>query len=197
MQLIKGTTILLEDSPISNVLIGEPRDGREYTIAVPKGDSNDWADKKVSFYGRQWRTIGLPEEGMEENLPLCWNKKVRVRLCEATGLTVYSVSDYSRYYYPDAEVTDLRGVKVTGKNMQSADKLTALIYSCTETDGYVPRAGDIILRGECDFVFDTSDERTASESMRTFREEQPLFAVIKEISAQKNGLKNDLRITAR
>jgi hypothetical protein len=196
MQLIKGTTILLEDSPISNVLIGEPRDGREYTIALPKGDSNDWADRKVSFYGRQWRTIGLPEEGMEENLPLCWNKKVRVRLCEATGLTVYSVPDYHRYYYPDAEATDLRGEKVTGKNMQSADKLTALIYSCSDVQ-YTPKTGDIIIAGEAGFVFDTESQQSISESMKLLRAEFSDLAVAESVQAQKNGLKNDLRITAR
>lgn len=49
-----------------------------YQLAIPKGDTHDWEDKKVEFWGRQWRTIGKPIEGQEELIPLLWNKKVRV-----------------------------------------------------------------------------------------------------------------------
>ena len=49
-----------------------------YQLAIPKGDTHDWENKKVEFWGRQWRTIGKPIEGQEELIPLLWNKKVRV-----------------------------------------------------------------------------------------------------------------------
>lgn len=49
-----------------------------YTIAIPKGDTHNWEDKKVRFFGKTWRTFGEPLEGIEELIPLDWNKKVMV-----------------------------------------------------------------------------------------------------------------------
>lgn len=49
-----------------------------YTMAIPKGDTHDWEDQKVSFFGETWRTFGIPTEGIESNIPLRWNKKVTV-----------------------------------------------------------------------------------------------------------------------
>lgn len=49
-----------------------------YTLAIPKGDTNTWEDKKVFFMGKFWRVFGFTLEGIEENIPLEWNKKVMV-----------------------------------------------------------------------------------------------------------------------
>ena len=49
-----------------------------YTLGIPKGDANDWENRKVSFFGENWRVIGAPQEGIEELIPLQWNRKVRV-----------------------------------------------------------------------------------------------------------------------
>lgn len=49
-----------------------------YTLAIPKGDTNDWEDKEVKFFGKHWRTFGFPIEGIEDLIPLDWNKKVMV-----------------------------------------------------------------------------------------------------------------------
>lgn len=54
-----------------------------YQMGIPKGDTNDWtAGKRVSFFGEDWRIIGLPQEGIEQLIPLDWNKKVRVERYE-------------------------------------------------------------------------------------------------------------------
>lgn len=53
-----------------------------YTLAIPKGDVNDWVDKEVRFFGQRWRTVGVPLEGIEELIPLEWNKKVMVERYE-------------------------------------------------------------------------------------------------------------------
>ena len=54
-----------------------------YQMGIPKGDTHEWtAGKRVSFFGEDWRIIGLPEEGIEANIPLLWNKKVRVERYE-------------------------------------------------------------------------------------------------------------------
>lgn len=50
----------------------------EYTLAIPKGDTHDWENKEVLFFGKRWKTFGLPLEGIEEMIPLSWNKKVMV-----------------------------------------------------------------------------------------------------------------------
>ena len=49
-----------------------------YTLAIPKGDTHNWEDTTVKFFGKEWRTFGVPLEGMDELLPLKWNKKVMV-----------------------------------------------------------------------------------------------------------------------
>lgn len=59
--------------------------GREavYQLGIPKDDDHEWtAGSKVSFFGEDWRIIGLPQEGIEELIPLSWNKKVRVERYE-------------------------------------------------------------------------------------------------------------------
>ena len=49
-----------------------------YDLAIPKGDTHDWINKEVRFFGKIWRTIGVPLEGIEDMIPLDWNKKVTV-----------------------------------------------------------------------------------------------------------------------
>ena len=78
---------------VENVLVGQPSSedaaqawdlyGKRaaYTLAIPKGDTHAWTDAEVTlpapFSGR-YRTIGFPTAGIEENIPLDWNKKVQV-----------------------------------------------------------------------------------------------------------------------
>ena len=49
-----------------------------YTLAIPKGDTHDWDNVRVDFFGRSWRTFGFPTEGIEHLIPLSWNRKVMV-----------------------------------------------------------------------------------------------------------------------
>lgn len=49
-----------------------------FTLCIPKGDANDWENTFVEFFGNRWKTIGLPKEYIESNVPLNWNKQVRV-----------------------------------------------------------------------------------------------------------------------
>jgi hypothetical protein len=78
---------------VSGVLVGEPSAddvtssvslyGKKvkYVLAIPKGDENDWTDTEVILpapFDGKYRTIGYPTAGIEENIPLKWNKKVMV-----------------------------------------------------------------------------------------------------------------------
>lgn len=75
---------------VENVLVGEPSTdditndltmyGKRlaYTLAIPKGDTHVWHDVHVEFWGQVFRTYGVPTQGIEDNIPLDWNKKVKV-----------------------------------------------------------------------------------------------------------------------
>jgi hypothetical protein len=74
---------------VDDVLIGLPSaqeridelnlSGRmiEYTLGIPKGNTDVWEDQIVEFFGHKFRTFGIPEVGIEENIPLRWHKKVK------------------------------------------------------------------------------------------------------------------------
>jgi len=53
-----------------------------YTLAIPKGDTNTWENQEVRFFGRKWRVFGIPIQGIDELIPLDWNKKVMVEAYE-------------------------------------------------------------------------------------------------------------------
>ena len=85
-----------EETPVTvrNVLVGEPATedivndlqlyGRRlaYTLALPKGDSNDWHNVTVEFWGQKFRTYGDVVQGSESLIPLYWNKKGKVERYE-------------------------------------------------------------------------------------------------------------------
>lgn len=78
---------------VENVLVGEPTPddvvstlnlyGKKavYRLAIPKGDAHEWEDKRVILpppFAGTYRTIGFATAGIEDNIPLSWNKKVLV-----------------------------------------------------------------------------------------------------------------------
>lgn len=83
-----------EPVEVENVLIGEPSSqditdtlnlsGKKlaYTLAIPKGDTHEWTNRTVEFFGERFRTIGNPTQGIEGMIPLEWNKKVKVERYE-------------------------------------------------------------------------------------------------------------------
>ena len=78
---------------VDNVLIGEPYTddvtqimelyGKKlaYVMAIPKGDDHEWENTQVELPGPFsgiYNTVGVPTAGIEANIPLKWNKKVRI-----------------------------------------------------------------------------------------------------------------------
>jgi len=53
-----------------------------YTLAIPKEDTHSWENQRVRFWGQEWKVVGIPLQGIEENIPLRWNKKVTVERYE-------------------------------------------------------------------------------------------------------------------
>ena len=83
----------LEWVTVDNVLVGEPTTdditqaldlyGKRiaYVMAIPKGDTHDWVNTKVMLpepFAGVFHTVGIPTAGIEENIPLQWNKKVKI-----------------------------------------------------------------------------------------------------------------------
>lgn len=78
-----------ESKPVDNVLVGQPTaeerinelnlTGRmiAYTLGIPKGNEDEWENQIVEFFGHRFRTFGIPEQGIEANIPLSWHKKVK------------------------------------------------------------------------------------------------------------------------
>ena len=81
---------------IDNVVIGQPSSedviseislsGKRiaYNLALPADDTHDWTNKTVEFYGKKWRTIGIPDQYIDgfmgKSFP--WNKRVKVEAYE-------------------------------------------------------------------------------------------------------------------
>jgi hypothetical protein len=72
--------VLVAPSTSDDIVTKQDLTGKKamYTLAIPKGDTHDWKDATVKFFGQTWKTIGFPLMGIEENIPLDWNKKVTV-----------------------------------------------------------------------------------------------------------------------
>ena len=75
---------------VEDVLVGQPSTddvtntiqlyGKkiEYVLGIPKGDTHNWTDAEVIIWGQRFRTIGYPQTGIQENIPLKWGQNVRV-----------------------------------------------------------------------------------------------------------------------
>ena len=50
----------------------------EYVVGVPKGDTHNWTDVELIIFGERFRTIGYPQTGIQENIPLRWGQNVKV-----------------------------------------------------------------------------------------------------------------------
>ena len=76
--------VLVKPTTTEDVVNTKDLTGRTaiYTLAIPKGDTNTWTNKEVRFFGERWRVFGIPLQGIEELIPLDWNKKVMVERYE-------------------------------------------------------------------------------------------------------------------
>jgi len=112
MSMIKGITVTLHThaktgdddfgqpifsdttTTVDNVLVGQASSeaiandmtiyGKRlaYTLAIPKGDTHTWTDTEVEFFGEKFRTYGDVIQGIEANIPLSWNKQIKVERYE-------------------------------------------------------------------------------------------------------------------
>ncbi len=50
-----------------------------YELSIPKGDTHQWENSRVDFFGQVYHSFGFVQEYIEDMIPLAWNKKVKVR----------------------------------------------------------------------------------------------------------------------
>lgn len=81
-------------TPVSKVIVGSPTFEEQvsdlnltgkhlaFVLGIPKGDHNDWEDATILIRGKKFRSYGPVLEQTEANVPLSWNKQVRVERYE-------------------------------------------------------------------------------------------------------------------
>ena len=196
--LIRGTDITLYTAggteTVTNVLIGEPS-GDGYTLGIPKGDAHDWTDRKIGFFGMLWRTVGEPVQGIEANIPLRWHRKVRVQRLRITGgVTVYAADTFERFFFPEVQITDLRGQRTSKTGTQHDGALTVRLFAACRNPAYCVRPGDLIVPGECPVQFETASEQQVSASMTALR--AFAYGTVRSVTTELIGVQPDYIITA-
>lgn len=75
---------------VDDVLVGQPSTddrtssvslyGKEcsFVLGIPKTDTHEWVDAIVVIFGERYRTQGYPMRGIDANIPLRWNRNVKV-----------------------------------------------------------------------------------------------------------------------
>lgn len=107
--------------------------------------------------------------------------------------TVYEKDTYARHVIKDIYWNDSRGRTVTKGGIQISDQVIVYIYD----SDYIPKAGDIIVKDECSFLFDTTSQQTTSQSMKVFRELHPGFAAVKNVTDARYGGLLHIEVLAR
>lgn len=81
---IEVDNVLVSPTSSDDVVNTKDLTGRTavYTLAIPKGNTDTWENQEVRFFGERWRVFGIPLQGIEEMIPLDWNKKVMVERYE-------------------------------------------------------------------------------------------------------------------
>jgi len=76
--------VLVSPSSAQDILDATNLYGRKavYTLGIPKGDTHDWENRRVSFFGDDWKTFGIPSKGIDDLVPTKWNMKVMVERYE-------------------------------------------------------------------------------------------------------------------
>lgn len=107
--------------------------------------------------------------------------------------TIYEKDSFIRHVISDVYWNDTRGATVTKNGVQVTDSVTVYIYD----SDYIPKAGDMIVKGSAGFEFDSSTQQSTSASMKQFRELYPQFAVCKNVNDARYGGLPHIEVIAR
>lgn len=90
--------VLVAPEESSDVITSTNLEGKHtrYVLGIPKGDAHVWENTHVRFWGETYRTIGIVREGIEEMIPLKWNRKISVeRWNQDAEIAEEAVSDWN------------------------------------------------------------------------------------------------------
>ena len=107
--------------------------------------------------------------------------------------TVYEAGNYTRHVISGVYWNDSRGATITTRGVQVSDSVVIYIYD----SDYVPKNGDMVVRGAVDYAFNTATQQTVSASMATFRASYPGFAVVRNVNDCRYGGLPHIEVTAR
>ena len=107
--------------------------------------------------------------------------------------TIYEKDTYTPHIIRGVYWNDSRGATTMKNGIQTADSVTVYTYDSE----YIPKAGDIIVKGTVEFTFAATSQQTISASMKTFRETYPQFAVVKNVSDCRYGGLPHIEVIAR
>ena len=107
--------------------------------------------------------------------------------------TIFEKDSFVRHVIGGIYWNDSRGQTVAKNGIQISDSVLVYIYD----DEYLPKAGDIIVKGIVDFEFDSSSQKSVSDSMKLFREQFPGFAVVKNVNDCRYGGLPHIEVTAK
>lgn len=81
---VEVENVLVTPTSSEDLITDQDLYGRKsvYTLAIPKGDTHDWRNKKVEFFGQTFLTFDAPVMGIDHLIPLDWNAKVKVERYE-------------------------------------------------------------------------------------------------------------------
>lgn len=205
MQLLQGTDVVLNGETVGNVLVGEPSHAAApfgagtvpgYVLGIPKADAHDWTGI-VEVFGRTFRTVGIPEEGIAANIPTPWHKRVRIEaVCITGAVTFWERETFTRHVCAEVFVRDLRGRRTDKAGQTASGEVQVYLYAPLLEDGWHPTPGDLLVPCVSGLTFDTTDERTVAESMKQLRAAHPGYAVVKTAVPIMNGSTCDWEVTA-
>ena len=105
-----------------------------------------------------------------------------------------NVSVTARHFIPNVYWNDCRGKVLKKNGIQIEDSVIVYVFYSSD---YVPKPGDIIVKGDVDFEFDNTSQETMSASDKQFKQLYPQSVVVKSVSDYKFGGLPHIEITAR
>lgn len=81
---IKIDNVLVAPTNSDDIINSQNLYGKKavYTLGIPKVDENIWEDNEVVFFGQRFKVFGKVTQGIDNLIPLSWNKKVYVEVIE-------------------------------------------------------------------------------------------------------------------
>ncbi len=104
---------------------------------------------------------------------------------------------FERRYIPECHWVENLSSSVTKTGRENAQGVTVYIPPKYKNLAPENTDRDILVKGKCDFVFDNTDDRTVSESLREFRKQYEFFTVMSVESKLYGGGTSHIKVVAK